>query len=205
MSNRNYSPIGNRIYIIFFALPIFFLAWWQLGYLYALVIGIGSAALLYTLFVWLPADQIQKNLRKIKFADARKAIKAVRKQSNKIDNTKLKLDLKSAAELAEGLVTVLETEPKHQGKVEESLLPMLTNMLKQIERWLLHESGKQPLTVGDQEKLLGIMFNYDTLFLKYQEGGLRSDEFLTSLYHSETAMLELGIDIQDVYQGDRQA
>jgi len=205
MSDQKYSPAGNRIYLIFLALPIFVLTWWQLGYLYALVIGIGSAVLLYALFVWLPADQIQKNLRKIKFADARKAIKNVRKQSKKIANTNLKLDLESAAGLAEGLVAVLEKEPKHQGKVEESLLPMLANMLKQIDRWLLHESGKQPLSAGDQEKLLGIMLNYDTLFLKYQEGGLRSDEFLTSLYHSETAMLELGIDIQDIYQGDHQA
>jgi hypothetical protein len=79
---------------------------------------------------------------------------------------------------------------------------MLSNMIKQIDRLLLHESGRQPLSVEDEEKLVGILLNYDTLFLKYQEGALQSDEFLTSLYHSESAMLELGIDIQNINQGD---
>jgi hypothetical protein len=110
----------------------------------------------------------------------------------------LKSDLINACDLAVGLVNGLENETRHQGKVEESILPLLNNMLKQIDRWLIHEIGRRPLSHGNEEKLLGILLNYDTLFLKYQEGGIPADEFLTSLYHSETAMLELGIDINDL-------
>jgi len=205
MNNQDYQPAGNRIYLLFFSIPIFLATWWLWNYLYALVIGLGSTALIYVLFVWLPADKVQKNLRKLKFSEAKKTIREVKKQVNKITMTDLKLDLHSAADLAAGLVAGLEKESRHQGKVEENLLPMLNNMLKQIERWLRHQSGKQPLSAEDQEKLLGIMMNYDTLFLKYQEGGIRSDEFLTSLYHTETAMLELGIDIEDLYQGEKGA
>ena len=204
MSKKKYVPLGNRIFLIFFAVPIFLAAWWKWNYFYALVIGLGSAVLLYVLFVWVPADKIQKQLRKAKFSEARKMIKEVQKLSRKIRQTDLKLDLLEAVDLAEGLVNALSSEIKHQGKVEENLLPMLNNMAKQINRWLTHESGKQPLTDQDADKLLGIMMNYDTLFLKYQEGGLQSDQFLTSLYHTETAMLELGIDITEFEKGDLQ-
>jgi hypothetical protein len=202
MSDKKYAPANNRIFILFLTLPIFLLAWWQLNYLYALVIGLGSAALLYVLFVWIPADKIQRRLRKRKFSEAKKAIDAIRKRSQRIARQNLQADLMQACDLALGLVTALEKETRHQGKVEESLLPLLTNMRKQVERWLVHESGRQPLSPSDEDKLLGIMLNYDTLFLKYQEGGIRADEFLTSLYHSETAMLELGIDINALDQGD---
>jgi hypothetical protein len=174
------------------------MTWWLWGYFYALVIGIGAAALLYVLFVWIPEDKLQKHLRKAKFSDAKKVIKETRKRCKRIARTELKRDLLGACDLAEGLVDALEKETRHQGKVEESILPLLNNMLKQIERWLIHESGKQPLSSQDEEKILGILKNYDTLFLKYQEGGIRADEFLTSLYHSETAMLELGIDINNI-------
>lgn len=205
MNQQKYAPASNRIFLLFFSLPIFLLAWWKLNYLYALVIGIGSAVLLYVLFVWIPTDKIQKRLRKTKFSEAKKAIEAIRKQSNRIGRQNLRDDLLKACDLALGLVTALENETRHQGKVEESLLPLLNNLQKQIERWLVHENGRQPLSPGDEEKLLGVMLNYDTLFLKYQEGGLRADEFLTSLYHSETAMLELGIDINNHDLGGRQA
>jgi hypothetical protein len=174
------------------------MAWWLWGYLYALVIGVGAAALIYVLFVWIPADKIQKQLRKAKFADAKKVIKEIRKRSKRIGRTELKADLLRACDLADGLVAALEKETQHQGKVEESVLPLLNNMLRQIERWLIHENGKQPLSPQEEEKILGILKNYDTLFLKYQQGGIRADEFLTSLYHSETAMLELGIDIKNL-------
>ena len=198
MNKNNYVPAGNRVFLLFLALPIFLIAWWLFNYFYALVIGIGSAALLYVLFVWIPADKVQRQLRRAKFLEARKTIKAIRQQSHRINKSGLKADLLEACDLADGLVEALSNETHHQGKVEESILPLLKNMHKQIERWLIHESGKQPLSPEDEDKLLGILLNYDELFLKYQEGGLRSDEFLTSLYHTETAMLELGIDINDL-------
>jgi hypothetical protein len=204
MNNQKYAISGRRIYILFLALPAFLVTWWLANYFYALVVGIGSAVLLYVLFVWIPAEKVQKQLRKMKFAEARKVIKDNRKLSGKINNTDLKTDLQEACELAEGLVAALEKESRHQGKVEESLVPLLVNMQKQIERWMVHESGRQPLSAKDHDQLLGILLNYDTLFLKYQKGGLRSDEFLTSLYHTETAMLELGIDINRPVQGDSQ-
>jgi hypothetical protein len=205
MNNQNYVPAGNRIFLLFLALPIFLFTWWLLNYFYALVIGIGSAALLYVLFVWIPADKVQRQLRKVKFQEAKKTIKEIEKLNGNISRQTLKKDLLEACDLAVGLVEALEKESRHQGKVEESIFPLLENMRKQIQRWLIHESGRQPLSPEDEEKLLGILLNYDSLFLKYQEGGLRSDEFLTSLYHTETAMLELGIDINDLEQGVKEA
>ncbi len=202
MSEQKYVPAGNRIFLLFLSLPVFVIAWVLLNYFYALVIGVGSAALLYVLFVWIPADKVQRQLRKAKFIEARKTIREIQKLSRKVDKTDLKIDLLEACDLAEGLVEALSKETRHQGKVEESILPLLKNMEKQIERWLIHESGRQPLSEEEEEKLLGILLKYDSLFMKYQEGGLRSDEFLTSLYHTETAMLELGIDITDLEKGD---
>lgn len=202
MKNQKYVLAENRVFLIFLSIPAFLLAWILFNYLYALVIGLGSAVLLYVLFVWIPADKFQKQLRKTKFVEARKTIKEVRKLTQQIALSNLKADLLEACNLAEGLVEALANKSRHQGKVEESIHPLLKNMHKQIERWLIHEGGKQPLSSVDAEKLLGILLNYDALFLKYQEGGLKADEFLTSLYHSETAMLELGIDINDLGQGE---
>ena len=169
MKNQKYAPSGRRIYVIFFALPIFIIAWWLTNYYYALVIGIGTAALLFVLFVWIPTEKIQRQIRKVKFSEAKKAIKENQRLTAKITQENLKMDLHEACELAEGLVTALEKETRHQGKVEESILPLLLNMGKQIERWLIHESGKQPLSTKDQDQLLGILLNYDTLFLKYRK------------------------------------
>ncbi len=202
MNNKTYTPVSNRIFILFLAIPIFIYAWTKLNYFYAVVIGLGSAALLYVLLVLAPTDRLQNRLRKMKFLEAKKIIKGLRKQIKRIRWKNLRSDLFTACNLAWGLVGALEKEPRHQGKVEENLLPMLNNMQQQIDRWLIHERGKQPLTPKDAEKLLGILMHYDTLFLRYQEGGIQADEFLTSLYHSETAMMEIGINPSHIVQED---
>jgi hypothetical protein len=198
MNDNNLTLASNRIFIVFLAIPIFIITWIKLNYFYAFVIGLGSAALLYVLFVVVPTDKLEKRLRKAKFVEARKTIKLIRQQIQKINRQNLKSDLLKACDLADGLVAGLEKQTRHQGKVEESILPLLNNMYKQVDRWLIHESGRRPLLPQNEEKLVGILLNYDTLFFKYQEGGIPADEFLTSLYHSETAMLELGIDINDL-------
>jgi len=203
MDNKNNSNslANKRVFAVFLSLPIFILTWIFSNYLYALVLGIGSAILLYILFVWIPEDKLQKQLRHIRFNDSHRILKENRKLIHKVKSYTLKTDLTRACEMADGLLTALEKESRHQGKVEESILPLLENMQKQIKRWMMHENKKLPLPKKDAEKLKGILLNYDALFQKYQEGGLRSDEFLTSLYHTETAMLELGIDINDLEEG----
>jgi len=203
MENKNNSNslANKRVFAVFLSLPIFILTWIFSNYLYALVLGIGSAILLYILFVWIPEDKLQKQLRHIRFNDSHRILKENRKLIQKVKSNILKSDLTRACEMADGLLTALEKESRHQGKVEESILPLLENMQKQIKRWMMHENRKLPLPKKDAEKLKGILLNYDALFQKYQEGGLRSDEFLTSLYHTETAMLELGIDINDLEEG----
>jgi len=203
MDNKNNSNslANKRVFAVFLSLPIFILTWIFSNYLYALVLGIGSAILLYILFVWIPEDKLQKQLRRIRFNDSHRILKENRKLIQKVKSNILKSDLTRACEMADGLLTALEKESRHQGKVEESILPLLENMQKQIKRWMMHENRKLPLPKKDAEKLKGILLNYDALFQKYQEGGLRSDEFLTSLYHTETAMLELGIDINDLEEG----
>lgn len=201
MNNEIDPSFNRRVYIILLSLPLFILTWIYSNYFYALIIGIGSAVLLYLIFVWIPADKLHKQFRKARLAESRKLIKEIRRELQSIRQKDLKIDLDEACSLAEGLVLAIEKETKHQGKIEESLLPLLQNMRKQIERWRVHESGAQPLVKADAEKLLGILMNYDILFLKYQKGGIRSDEFLTSLYHTETAMLELGIDVNNTGNG----
>ena len=198
MDEKRLTTAGNRIFIIFLAVPIFIIVWVLTNYFYAFIVGLGSAALLYVLFVLLPEGQMEREMRKAKFGKASKLLKKTRKKIEAIKNTDLKKDLDEACELGFGLISALEKEPRHQGKVEESLVPILENMDKQVDRWLLHQNNEQPLAWDKADKLLGVLFNYDTLFLKYQEGAIRPDEFLTSLYHSETAMLELGIDINDI-------
>lgn len=195
------SLINRRSLLVFLSLPIFILTWIYTNYLYALVLGIGSAILLYIIFVWIPDEKMQKQLRKIRFSNALRVLNENRRLMQKINNISLKQDLVRACDVAQGLLEALESESRHQGKVEESILPLLENMQKQIKRWLLHENKKMPLPKEDAEKLTGVLLNYDTLFQKYQEGGLRSDEFLTSLYHTETAMLELGININNIEEG----
>lgn len=185
---------GNPAWL-FLAIPVFFLVWWLAGIGYAFIVGPGTMAILYVIFVWIPNDQARKLNRKFKFSEARKMLKEVSSQLRKVDDGLILEEVSKSLLTFKGLIDSLEEKNTAQGKIEEKVLPMLRNLSGLLTRWLGNESQMYPLDRAEAKKIRGILIHFDDLILKYQKDGIDStDTYLTGLYELETDMQSAGID-----------
>ena len=86
---------GNPYWLLL-SIPIFFGAWSISNFAYALIAGLGSLTLIFTIFVWLPDDKARKINRKIKFAEGRKFITIIKSQIDKVIDSKIVKEIQKA-------------------------------------------------------------------------------------------------------------
>jgi len=131
-------------------------------------------------------------------------IKGIQEDVGLIRDYRVRTELSHACLVALGLVELLEIEGKSQSYTELQLPVLIGNMGIQVKSFLGHESKRHPISQTMNQKLREVLFNYDDLFTKLQEGNESATDLLASIIESNNAMIQaLGYLPEDPNKNDQ--
>ncbi len=192
MKSNNSNKYSKPGWLIL-TLPVFFLALWKFDILIAAILGLGTLAITFVTFVWVSPDQYNRLSRKESFKQIKQDLASINKLINRIGDIYLKQDLKNAQKIASGIFNELKNSDTHMGELEESFPSIVESMKTIIERWLMHETGEQPLPSREIKTYKEKLSNIDSLLLESQQKNISTLEVKKALINLDMRMRELGI------------